>query len=242
MYHLRTLRKSIHYSNSEIKGMLIGVVCMAFILSFNDWGVEEFSLVVGISNFMFAVLIVGFSVFFRDAVQRLFALRLGIKTKFRLWWYGILVALIFTILVHGAIKLFLIGGITMAIIRTRRLGRFYYRSSLRTASIVSFIGPLTNIGLAALAKFVSLIIPINGYFLERFVLFNVAYAVLALLPIPPLEGSHMFYHSRLVYSFIFGSVLGYMIFVGFSFAWLWALLFGVGFFIVFYKFIERPKH
>ncbi len=240
MKYLPKLKENLKYSKGEIKEMLGGIFLMAFILSFNDWGVEHFNFLTGILNLSIAFLIVLVSVSLRDFVQRLFASWLGFKIRFRVWWLGILIALACAFITNGAVKLFLLGGISFIMLPGKRLGKFFYRLSLRSASIMAFVGPLTNIILAIIAKTMNMFVQ-DSYILDRFILFNMVFAVLCLIPIPPLDGSRMFYHSRLIYSFLFGTVLGYLIFVNFPMAWLFALAFGLSFLILFYRIIEKPK-
>ncbi len=241
MKYLVRLKENLHYSRTEIRDLFIGILLTAFILSFNDWGAEEFNVLIGLGNLLIAFAIVVISVFMHDMVQRLFASWLGVRVKFELWWIGILAALAFAFLTNGNIKLFFLGGVALSLIKGKRLGKFYYRISLRTMSIIAITGPLTNIGLAVIAKILSIFFP-GLYILNRFLLFNLVYAVLALLPIPPLDGSKMLYHSRLIYIFAFGTVLGYLIFSQLHWAWsfMWAFLFGIFFLVVFYYTIEKP--
>lgn len=245
MKHPIKLKASLKYSKGEIKEMLCGIFLMAFILSFNTWGVERLNFLTGLINLFIAFLIVLASVGLRDLVQRLFAFRLGFKIRFRMWWLGILIALACAFITNGAVKLFLLGGVNFIMLPGKRLGKFYYRLSLRSASAMAFVGPLTNILLVVIAKAVSVFFQ-DSYILDRFILFNLIFAVLCLLPIPPLDGSRMFYHSRLIYSFLFGTALGFyigshLLFLPLLYSGLFSLVCGLCFLILFYRVIEKPE-
>ena len=75
---------------------------------------------------------------------------------------------------------------------------------------------------------------------ELFVL-NLSFAAWNLLPIPPLDGSKVFYYSRLTYVFIFGSIASYVFMVYFLniYSYIYALLIGCVIWLLYYIFLER---
>jgi Zn-dependent protease len=75
--------------------------------------------------------------------------------------------------------------------------------------------------------------------LNKLFIFNLAFAVWNLLPIPPLDGSKLFFHSRLTFAFIFGSVLGYTVLAGFGvYSWILGLIIGGIIWLLYYVSFE----
>jgi Zn-dependent protease len=99
-------------------------------------------------------------------------------------------------------------------------------------------GPATNLIFATFFKTLA----IFGIFPEFFnimTFINLYYAVFTMLPLPRLDGIHLFFASRLTYVFLFGSLLGYIILytIGF-YSLIFAFLIGGLCWLLFYLYSE----
>ncbi len=73
---------------------------------------------------------------------------------------------------------------------------FNFRKPKRDEIITSLAGPLSNLSLAIASSLFLRFIPINSpiasYILYIFILINISLSIFNLIPIPPLDGSHIF--------------------------------------------------
>ena len=240
--YIDTVKRYFRFSKQEIKALSVVVLVFAFIFSYNEWGYEKFDFFIGLKNFIRAIIIVGLGVFIHEAGQRLAALKVGFKTEVRVWWYGIIAALILAILSDGKLLFFAATGVWIHHLASHRLGYFRYGPNVEAFGIIALMGPIANIVAATLVKFLQVnvhLLPMDSVFIQKFFFFNWLFALLNLLPIPPLDGSRLLFYSRLTYAFVFGSIAGYLILYSFGiYSYILALLIGGLVWLLFYVFFE----
>jgi len=200
------LKRYYSFTPSEVKGVIIAILVLAFIISFREWGKEgQFSAAIGLFNFFNAVLIVAFSMLIHISVQRMWSLATGHRVEWRMWSFGLLLGLIFAFLSNGRIWLLLPGGIIIHHLAGHRLGWFRYDINFWALALIAVTGCYATITLAAIMKGISGIVSTS--LLQKAIAFNVAYALYSMIPIPPLDGARTFYGSRMLYAFsVFGIV------------------------------------
>ncbi|MBN2112415.1 M50 family metallopeptidase [Candidatus Woesearchaeota archaeon] len=240
--YLDTVKRYFRFSRQELKALAIVVLVFAFIFSYNEWGYEKFDIFVGLGNFFRAIIIVALGIFIHEAGQRLAALKVGFKTEVKVWWYGIIIALLLAILSNGKLLFFAATGVWIHHLAVHRLGYFRYGPNVQAFGIIALMGPIANILVATLVKFLQVnlhLIPMDSVFAQKFFLFSWLFAVLNLLPIPPLDGSRLLFYSRLTYAFIFGSIAGYLVLYSLGvYSYILALLIGGAVWLLFYVFFE----
>tara|TARA_Y100000310_G_scaffold345388_1_gene464387 strand:+ start:1684 stop:2439 length:756 start_codon:yes stop_codon:yes gene_type:complete len=227
------------FNKDEKKALLITTVVLAFIIGFND-GSSQFNLSKWLLHFIFIFIGVGISVLFHESGHRLVAFPAGFKVEYQLWWYGLVIGIIFALFSKGNIWILVPGGIWAHHMLIHRLGFFRYGPNTFAISVIALSGPLASIICATLIKTIQWIFFSAGSpFLQKLFIFNLAYAVWSLIPIPPLDGSKVFFHSRLTFAFIFGCVLGYTVLAAFGiFSWILALIIGGLIWLVYYVYFE----
>jgi len=200
------IKEFFSFSKQEIVGLVAAIAVTSLIFSFNDWGDESFNLIVGLKN-LFAVIIISSIAFFgRLSFQKIYALKEGYLAEFKVWWVGLIIALVLAFVSLGRIPLILIGGVVAAFMVRQRLGEFRYGHSMMNNAIIAFWGILGNLILAIIFAIFGYYFP-NSYFFNKAVLFNIIMAFCALLPLPQLEGLTIFWGSRTLYYLSVGLTL-----------------------------------
>ncbi len=241
--YIDTIRRYFWFSGRELRGLAVVVLVFAFIFSFREWGVDKFDVVVGFGNFFMAVIIVALVIFIHEAGQRLTALKVGLKTEVRVRWYGLIAALILCFVSRGKLTLFAATGMWIHHMAVHRLGYFRYGPNVQAFGVVAMMGPLANIAVATFVKFLQVnlhLIPAGSIFAQKFFYFSWIFAVLNLLPIPPLDGSRLLFWSRLTFAFVFGAIAGYLVLYSIGiYSYILALIIGGAVWLGFYVFFER---
>ncbi|MEM3154712.1 MAG: hypothetical protein QW165_04065 [Candidatus Woesearchaeota archaeon] len=239
--YLDKLKRYFWFSKEEWLAFLVTVFGLAFIYSWDQWGGIRFDLIAGFKNYSIATIFLFITVFVHHAGQRMMALQLGLRAEQRLWWYGFLIGLIVVIISNGSIK-FLAATSTIAyMLPAHRLGAFRYGPNISTIAKIVMAGPLLNIFFSAFVKSLEWAGMLNPYIAQQLFVLNLIYAGWNLIPVPPLDGSKIFYYSRLTYAFLFGSIASYVIMVYFFniYSYIYSLLIGGIAWLLFYIFFEK---
>jgi len=203
------IKKYYAFTKHEARGFLIAILIISFIVSFDKWGSGNiFDPASGFFNFLAALLIVALSVLVHDAGQRIWGLAIGYKIEFKMWTFGLILGLIAAFLNNGRIPylwLILPGGFMIHHMAGHRLGWFRYGINYFGQAMVALAGPLFTLMLIILLKILNSIVP--SPIIGEAIKFNVIYLITNLLPIPPLDGSKMFFGSRMAYAFLMPALL-----------------------------------
>ena len=208
------VRRYFKFSKEETKAIIITTLAYAFIISFKQWGPGpgKVELLYGLGNLLIAILIMSLTVLVHVCVQRIIGLNIGFRVEYKLWIYGIAIALILCIVSNGDIWfLFLPGGIFLHMLSQHRLGYFRYGLNMMAHAMVAVVGPLSNLVLAIIFKIIHSFTP--SPLIQKIILVNILFAVFNMLPIPPLDGSRVFFQSRMGYAFLLGAITGVAIFL-----------------------------
>ncbi len=200
------IKRYYPFTPAELKGFIISVLALAFIISFNDWGTTSFDAAVGAKNFLIAVLISGISLLVHHSGQRLWGLATGYRVEYQVWSVGILIGLIAAFIINGLFQkpgfwLLLPGGFAVQMLAGHRLGWFRYDINYWAVALTAFAGNIATLILIIFLKIVWTISP--NSFLMKFIIFNVLLNIYTMLPIPPLNGSKIFFGGRWLYVFSF---------------------------------------
>jgi len=230
------------FSNEEISAFVITVLVFAFIDSFDQWGYERFDVLIGLKNYLISLIIVGTALFVHHAAQRLAAIRTGFRAEHKLWWHGLVLGLILVVFTRGTVELFVASGVFIHMLAAHRLGVFRYGPNIDTYAMIALWGPLANIFFATVVKTLELWtpLPLNPEIVQAIFVFNLGFAALNMLPIPPLDGSRVFFASRLTYAFVAGTIIGYVALIYFfnAYSYIFALLIGGAVWLLFLIFFE----
>lgn len=239
--YLDKLKRYFWFSKEEWLSYCIAIIGLALIYSWTQWGEQRFDLNIGLKNFGIALILVGITVFIHHTGQRMTALWFGLRAQQRLWWYGILIGLILTILSNGKIQFLAATGTLAYMLPIHRLGAFRYGPGINILAKIAMAGPIANIFFAAIIKTLEWTGLLDPAFAQEMFVLNLTFAFWNLWPIPPLDGSKIFYYSRLVYVFIFSSFTGYVFLIYFFniYSYIYALLIGIIAWLLFLFLYER---
>jgi Zn-dependent protease len=214
---LSKFRHYFRFSKEEIEACVISVLALAFIVSFDEWGYgDKFDFNVGLSHFLSAIVIVGIVLGLQIVVTKIQALQWGFRAEYKLWWYGIIiglgVAFFSGTVINQAGGAFIIwflapGGIFFHHMSYHRLGWFRYGVNLTETALCCLLGSLSSIALAIVIKLLLYIFP-ESLFLYKFLVVSLWLAFFSILPIPPLNGSRIFFWSRIAYPMLLGGIIG----------------------------------
>jgi hypothetical protein len=233
------VKRYFPFNKEEKRSLVITILVLAIIIGMDD-GRASFSLVPWLANFAIILVFVIISVFWRQAAHRLVAFRAGFRAEYRIWWLGILIGLGLTVISRGKWWIIIPGSVMAHHMAIHRLGWFRYGPNVTAISLIAMAGPIGNIILATIIKTIEWIFFGSNVLLHKIFIFNLAYAMWTMLPIPPLDGSKSFFHSRLVYAFVFACIAAYTVLAYMKvFSWIWALVIGFIIYLAYYLLYER---
>lgn len=199
------LKKYFVFKKEEVRDIIITVLILGFMFSFRQWGIEKFDFNAGIQNLVSSILIVALVLLVHVSAQRMLALAKGFQVEYRMWIYGLIVALVICFVTRGYAVLIIPGGIIMFALEGHRLGKWKYQMSQKDLGIVSLMGPISNIILAVFFKILLLISP-NHLLLTDALKITLLFAVFTVLPIPKLDGLNIFYMGRATWAMAFAGI------------------------------------
>ena len=199
-YNLK--RYGLTISKEELKQILITVVIIAFVWSFNKWGDVSFNFFEGIKNLFLGALFAFIALVFNQMGQRIVAVHYGYDPIYEYGILGLMIALVITFASRGYLVFFLPGGVTLRHLAASRLGEFRYYTNDWEWAKAGFQGPFFNILLAA---FLSLFKA--NPLMRQLMLMNILFAIYSLLPLPGNVGLYLFYPHIHFWSFTAGIVL-----------------------------------
>ena len=194
------IRKYYSFTKAEVVGLVASIIILGFIISFKDWGTTQFEASTVLFNFFNAILIVALSILVHDAGQRIWGLMIGFRIEYKVWTTGLIIALLVAFVSNGNLWFIVPGSFMLHHLAGHRLGYFRYGINQVGQAMVALAGPLSTISLLIFLKIISAFAP--SPLLEKAILFNVIYAITSMMPIPPLDGSKIYFGSRMIYAFV----------------------------------------
>ena len=224
-----SFKKYTAFNRKETNALLISAFFMGFIISYTGTidqpNNSVFNYGFALKNLINGILIAGLALLVKQVGQRAAAIHGGFKPVYRIWMYGLGLGVILMFVSRGKLWFLIPGGTLVYHLAGHRIGSFRYGLNYWPVGIIGLSGPAMSILLAMFFKTMIGIFPGNVLITKAFVL-NLWFAGFSALPIPPLDGSHMFFASRLFYIFAFGLIVGLCIALYFL-SIFWALVVGL---------------
>ncbi|OIO65293.1 hypothetical protein COY28_05855 [Candidatus Woesearchaeota archaeon CG_4_10_14_0_2_um_filter_57_5] len=238
---LDKIKRYYRFSPQELRELAITIVAISFIVSFNQWGDDVFSLVVGLRNLLLAILVTTLIMMVRITTQAIFALANGYDIKFRGWFMGLGIGILLAFVTKGHLWFLAPGGFLLVHIPGHRLGKFRYGVNTGDIAIVSFAGVFGALVLSLILKFMYVLMPQNEFILQALKM-TLWITFWAMTPIPPLDGAGMFFAWRTSYFFFLGTFFGWaalLLYASIGVTFLGAIFLGAVFALVYYASFER---
>lgn len=197
--YIDKVKRFYKYTPYEIRGLAVSILVIAFVISFKEWGATSFDLGAGLYNLFNSILIAALSILVHDTGQRLWGLTIGYRVEFKMWTFGLIAALVIAFISNGNLWLIVPAGFMIHHLAGPRLGWFRYGLNFFGQAMIALAGPLFSLMLIILFKILSVFS--SNVLIEKAIIFNVIYAITCLLPIPPLDGSKIYFGSRMLYAF-----------------------------------------
>ncbi len=199
------VRKYFPFTLKEIKGLLITILIIGFIVSFRNWGEESFDLGIGLFNLISAILIVALGILAHVSLQRFYSYKLGYVARYENFLYGALGGLILCFASNGNLYFLSPGHVRLEHMPRLRMGEFRYGLNVWEYAKIAASGPLVNIVLAMFFKAFNFL---GSPLIERAIFINILLAFFSMVPLPQTDGLDLFYGSRLLYFCTLGFFIG----------------------------------
>jgi hypothetical protein len=200
------VKRYFRFTAIEFRAVIIAILTMAFIISFNNWGPgNQVDIAYGIKNFFTTVLICLLVFGIYHSSQRIAALYFGYRLEYKLWTLGIGVGILVAMISFGKIWILVPGAIFMHLMPGHRLGQFRYEHNIFSGMITAW-GPIITLFFAIAVKGISILH--SNELIRLFIYVAVAYCFTNMLPIPSLDGSKAVFATRMGYAFLMSFVIG----------------------------------
>ena len=209
------IKRYFRFNEKEVRSLLVTSFVLALCLSFRQWGYgNQVDISLGLWNLFNMFLITLLAIIVHVSAQKIYALDLGYSVEYEMWIFGLILAFLLAVISNGYIFLVFVGGFYLHFLAGHRLGYFRYGLNYFTMGMVALMGPLANILLALLFRYLSFIS--HSPLVKEAVLVNIYFALFSMIPLPPLDGAKIFYASRYLYFFSAGLIIGASVFLYYS--------------------------
>lgn len=196
------VKKHFRFSPAEIRAIAATILVIAFIISFAEWGEgSAVDVSAGAVNLINAIIVTALTILFRVTVQRIASLHIGYRLEYRIWTWGLLLGIAMVIITRGNLWIVIPATFIVHHMAGERIGWFRYGLNYFAIGMIGLWGPIANMALAMFFKVIDSVI--SNPLTEKAILLNVVMALITMMPIPPLDGSKLFWGSRMAYSFCF---------------------------------------
>lgn len=194
----------------EIQSILIVAFIAALIFSFNEWGIKNFSVIIGLQNlllaFIFCLIIYTVHAFSQKLTANFFEhevefTHISIKKKIKEIHRSItipigpLITFFITLISNGKFIFLILNSFDLKSNKTNRLGRKWTNIKDFEEAQIALAGPLSDILLLILFK---LLLPLSFVFSKGMFIASTI-AIFNMLPLPKVDGSRIFFGSRPLY-------------------------------------------
>ena len=229
------IKRYFPFQKQEMRNIIATILIIGFMYGFND-NSKTFDIVNWTYNLIVSISISAITLLVFVVGQRLVGIYNGYKVEFQMWWPGLIFALLLTFISRGYLWIPIAGGLVIHFHKGHRLGYFRYGLNMLSMGMTATAGPIACIIFATVIKQANLLITNTPLpIIEKLYWFSLIFALVNMLPIPPLAGSKLLYNSRLPYVFIFSFMVSYTVLAYFKlYSWIVGLIIAFILWFIFY--------
>ena len=190
----------------ELRDIVIAAAVLAIAFSVS-WDTSTF-----VKNLTPAAIGVSLGFILHELAHRFLAKKYKCYAEFRLWTQGLVLALALAVLTNGSF-IFAAPGAVYIQQRADLWGRPVMISKKQNG-LISLAGPITNIILAAIFLSIAFFTGIASQIMFFAASVNIWLAIFNMLPIPPLDGSKIFFWNKKIWIVSFAAFAALMFLVG----------------------------
>ena len=177
----------VTFSTGEIRDIVISTIALGIIFSIGPgFSFAEAGMI---------TVIVALSFIPHELAHKFVAVHYKCFAQYEMWKNGLIIALLLAIVTNGGFVFAAPGAVVIYTVYQSRHGLRQIVLSPRQNGLISIAGALTNISIALLF----FIFAPNFFLTANIVHINTFLAAFNLLPIPPLDGSKVFYWNKFVW-------------------------------------------
>jgi len=205
------------FARQEIKAILISIIVLAMVFGLNDKR-ETFEFGFWIVNLLGIIVIVAFSLLFREYMRKLIAKRYGAETEIKMWsitrfWFtkktkflfvigkkqfesfpiGIILPLLINLISFGNVYVPLTNSTDIKEDIRKRTGRRFVHITELETGIIALSGAMVSLFLAFVFSI------IGREFFSQLITINLWMALFSFVPFGNLDGTKIFFGSRTLY-------------------------------------------
>lgn len=229
------IKRYFPFQKDEMRNIIATILVIGFMYGFND-NSKTFELLNWTYNLIVSIAISAITIIVFVVGQRLVGIYNGYRIEFQMWWPGLILALIVTFISRGYVWIPIAGGMLVHFHKGHRLGYFRYGLNMLSTGLTAAAGPFACIIFATVIKQINIMITATTLpIIDKLYWFSLIFALVNMLPIPPLAGSKLLFNSRLPYVFIFSFMLAYTVLAYFKFySWIIGLIIAFALWLLFY--------
>lgn len=232
-------KEFFRFSRRESRDIFIAILVLTFAFAFDD-GRETFQLGPWLANLIKTLLFVSIAMLGHVSMQKVFALQQGFLAEFRGWTNGLVATVIVTLLTLGDFYFLLPGGLVLYHMTILRIGKWRYGENVAARGMIAISGPVANLIIASFGIMMASQLGVFPEFFQSLAMVNLWIMFYTLLPIPYLDGIHLFFWSRLTYVFVASTLLAYVILSSVEvYSWFLSLVTGLIVWFLYYVYGEQ---
>jgi membrane-associated protease RseP (regulator of RpoE activity) len=200
------VRRHFSWNRQDWIKWLVVAIAFGFILTVQGWLTNAVTLATQLRNLLIAAALCGIALFIHHAAQRLMALYSDAEAGQEVWWNGLLIGILLSVISGGTVPFLAATGTYVKDLPLHRLGHYRYRSGTVVKMLVAVAGPIANVVTAMIALACLLWKP-ELWWCKDFASVSLFMAAENMLPIPPLDGTRVFFASRMGFAIIGGAIV-----------------------------------